>query len=699
MSNLGVLLRIALTSLFSHKTKSLIVGSIMFFGTLLVVLGTGLLDAVELSMQKSITSSLAGHLQIHSSDAKDDLALFGGMAGPNADIGELDHFDEVKRVVEGVPNVKVAVPMGLGTAVANADSEIEIVLAKLRKAVREGQAEDVGPLKEQVRQILTAYSKELSNKEALVAATAELAEERSILDKATGEPFWADFDAHPVDSLEFLDTKAAPLLGDGRMMYFRFVGTDVPLFARSFDRFKIVRGEMVPAGQRGMLISQRMYDRMVKHPTARQFDEIHEAVTLTGRVIAQDTSLQERIERMSRQYGRILFQLRPDDARKLEAELGAMFPDKKGDLAKLLEAFLKVDDATLASRYRYFYDVMAPMLRLYAVDIGQDLTLRGFTRSGYMKSVNIKIYGTFAFDGLEGSDLAGGMNVVDMLTFRELYGQMTASQRAELKDLSASVARTDVGREEAEDAMFGGDDASEGLVGEMGAGDAGARAVLDKLQSGKLELANGGSSALPFIQEELDHGLALNVAVILDDPDRLDETRAAIVKAGQDAGLTLKVLDWQEASGLVGQFVVVVRLVLWVAILIIFTVALVIINNSMVMATMERTGEIGTMRALGAPRSFVVAMFLIETMVLGLGSGALGALAGAGVLAWLGSVGIPAGNEVVVFLFGGPHLYPAVGLSNMLSAVGIIVSVSLAATAYPSVLASNIQPVEAMRTQ
>ena len=513
------------------------------------------------------------------------------------------------------------------------------------------------------------------------------------MDRASSEAFWKEFDADPLAGLDYLDGKAAPLLGNGRMMFFRYIGTDVQLFAKSFDRFKIVKGEMIPEGRRGFLISETMYDRMVKHPTARQFDEIYEAVTESGRVIATDEALENQVERMSRQYSRVIFQLRPDDARRLEKELRAMLPAEKGDLAALLQSFLKVDDGNLEVRYRYFYDTIGKMIRLYAVNVGEVITLRGFTRSGFLKAVNLKFYGTFAFEGLETSDLAGVMNIVDMLTFRELYGKMSAAQKAELKDLSASVDRKDVKREDAEDALFGGGD----LVEEQDE-NSDAMRRLNAIDTRTLEI-DQSTTELPYTQEEIDRGMALNVAVILDDPERLQETREEIVAATKAAGLNMNVLDWQQASGLLGQFVIVIRLVLWTAILIIFTVALVIINNSMVMATMDRTPEIGTMRALGAQRSFVLSMFMIETMLLGLVSGGLGALLGAGAVGWMGSVGIPAGNEVVVFIFGGPRLYPEVGLSNLVSAMILIIVVSLGSTFYPAMLATRIQPIEAMRSK
>jgi ABC-type antimicrobial peptide transport system permease subunit len=127
-------------------------------------------------------------------------------------------------------------------------------------------------------------------------------------------------------------------------------------------------------------------------------------------------------------------------------------------------------------------------------------------------------------------------------------------------------------------------------------------------------------------------------------------------------------------------------------------VTIVIINNSMVMATMDRVAEIGTMRAIGASRRTVMNMVLTETVVLGLLAGGLGALFGAGTVTWLGRVGIPAGTtDILIFLFAGPRLHPSVGLSNLVIGVVIIMIVSVVSTLYPARLASRIQPVVAMQ--
>src|SRR5262245_23039726 len=108
-----VLTLLSVRHLYSHKVKTLIVGGLMLIGTFLVVLGTALLDSVEASMQKSITSSLAGHLQVYDKNAKDKLALFGSMSMAQDDIGRMNNYERVKEVISQVPNVEAVVPMGI----------------------------------------------------------------------------------------------------------------------------------------------------------------------------------------------------------------------------------------------------------------------------------------------------------------------------------------------------------------------------------------------------------------------------------------------------------------------------------------------------------------------------------------------------------------------------------------------------------
>jgi ABC-type antimicrobial peptide transport system permease subunit len=104
------------------------------------------------------------------------------------------------------------------------------------------------------------------------------------------------------------------------------------------------------------------------------------------------------------------------------------------------------------------------------------------------------------------------------------------------------------------------------------------------------------------------------------------------------------------------------------------------------------------MRAIGAQRSFVLGMVLVETLLLGLVFGATGVAVGSVVMKLLGSSGIPANNEALYFFFSGPRLYPALSAGNVIAAFVIVLVVSTLSTFYPAFLATRVSPLQAMQT-
>jgi ABC-type antimicrobial peptide transport system permease subunit len=192
--------------------------------------------------------------------------------------------------------------------------------------------------------------------------------------------------------------------------------------------------------------------------------------------------------------------------------------------------------------------------------------------------------------------------------------------------------------------------------------------------------------------------MVLSAAVILKDPDKLDQTLAELQQSQELKDLKLRAVSWQKAAGLIGQFTLLMKAVLWIIIVILFAVVLAIINNAVMMATIQRVREVGTMRAIGAQRSFILSMILLETVVLGLVFGGLGAGAGSALITYLGNVGIPAGSEEMYFFFSGPRLLPTLGADNLITAFVLVVGVSLFSTLSPAFLATRVSPVTAMQT-
>jgi len=691
MDVIRLLVKLGLQSVVAHKRKSVIVGGLMGFGAFIVVMGTSCLQSMEKSMRGSIVDSVTGDIQVYDKDAKDKLEIFGGFGFGNVDLGAIPDYSKVRDALMKLDNVKAVVPMGISNATVSTPGDVDRALNGLCDAVRANDPAAKASAVKQVRRLVAVLVDQRARRVEISKGGSDDAEADAILKRASGEEIWAELEKDPYPILDELDGKLAPLGEEGQQIYLRMAGTDLDQFKKTFSKMKVIEGEMVPTGHRGILVGQKFLDKRVKMTIAMNLDDVKEQLA-NHKTIAKDQVLQETIAKNARLAPRILYQLSAADAPAVEAKLRAFMPESKAtDLQSLVAEFLKMDDANFAARYKFFYEVIGPRIQLYPFKVGDTITLTSFTNSGYLKSVNVKVYGTYAFEGLESSDLAGGITLVDMMTFRDLYGARTQELDKELAAMKTQVGAKDVSREDAEAALFGGDSAAAVETVEQKAINGLDEGSLNTKEERKTEIGSG-----TFTQDQIDHGLVLNAAVMLKDPDRMRETIAEI---NTNLGPTLRIqaIDWQTAAGIIGQFILIVGGVLIISLLIIFAVAIVIINNSMVMATLERVAEIGTMRAIGAQKSFVLAMIIFETGVLGVIAGGAGALLGALVITILHAVGIPAPSDILVFLFAGPKLYPFVGIANLVLALIATTIVSVAATLYPARLATRIQPVVAMQ--
>ena len=110
--------------------------------------------------------------------------------------------------------------------------------------------------------------------------------------------------------------------------------------------------------------------------------------------------------------------------------------------------------------------------------------------------------------------------------------------------------------------------------------------------------------------------------------------------------------------------------------------------NIMLVSVTERTREIGLRKALGATNRSILSHFFLEGLLLTLGSGLLGMLFAAGLMALLDTVRGPGG-------FDPPRLVP---MSAML-AIGSLTLAGVVAGLYPARKAAMLQPVEALRQE
>jgi len=123
--------------------------------------------------------------------------------------------------------------------------------------------------------------------------------------------------------------------------------------------------------------------------------------------------------------------------------------------------------------------------------------------------------------------------------------------------------------------------------------------------------------------------------------------------------------------------------------------------NIMTVSVMERTREIGILKAIGAKNRNILSMFLAEAGLIGLTGGLLGIPTGYGLAHFLSyalsimrpqsSNGIIQGSEMAL------NIVPILSLSWVVGALVFGIVVSLLFALYPARKAAKLNPVEALR--
>lgn len=140
------------------------------------------------------------------------------------------------------------------------------------------------------------------------------------------------------------------------------------------------------------------------------------------------------------------------------------------------------------------------------------------------------------------------------------------------------------------------------------------------------------SVQLPFAQQLYDTDNVDRVTVLLDAGGDREEGSAA-AKARLDAafaaaGLKVEVKEWHTLAPFYTKVKKMFSVIFLVTFLIVFLIVVMSVLNTVGMAVMERTREIGTLRALGVRRRGIVGLFALESMLLG----AFGSLAGVALM-------------------------------------------------------------------
>ncbi len=177
--------------------------------------------------------------------------------------------------------------------------------------------------------------------------------------------------------------------------------------------------------------------------------------------------------------------------------------------------------------------------------------------------------------------------------------------------------------------------------------------------------------------------------------------QAAVAAVSQALPHGYEALSWREIAPEIEGFLRVMRPILTSFMVAFFVLGGLVVLNTLYLSVLERTKELGIIRAVGAPRRWIMSHVLWEAGFLGVCGATLGAALGMGLVMGMqatGGLALPGAFEHTLASLG---IEPVVGLritplEVVLSAVAMVV-VALLAAWYPARRAASLDPVETMR--
>lgn len=275
----------------------------------------------------------------------------------------------------------------------------------------------------------------------------------------------------------------------------------------------------------------------------------------------------------------------------------------------------------------------------------------------------------------------GMFPIIDIESYRECQGYFSAD--AKVTDINKEDELLLSASSESLDDMFSGADMIESKDNSSDAVTLTAGSLVSVKQARKEET-------------DLNDGVFNMVLLRFADKTNIEQTVKMLNEDLSELNLGVRAITWKKATGMIGSMAVLIKTSLFVFVMFLFFVAIIIIVNTLSMAALERTSEIGMMRAVGARKSFIRLMFLGETAALSAVFGGAGIVVGIIAVNIVAAFNIPTDNDMVQMLFGGDTFKPFLSLIDIGLALIQLVIVTLIAVIYPIRVASNIKPLDAI---
>lgn len=308
------------------------------------------------------------------------------------------------------------------------------------------------------------------------------------------------------------------------------------------------------------------------------------------------------------------------------------------------------------------------LANLGTLNISTNVVMMGMT-SGINTTTDIRfpVKGIIRYGAL--NQIFGHFCLVDIESYRECLGYFTAA------DMAAQVPKEEkklLGLEAGDlDSLFG-----EGMI------------VSDVKKAQKIKVV--------ALDEPKPAGDGVYNAVFIKLNDGEDYARSLKKLNKALAGTGVRAVTWNKASGPMGGMALIIKSALFIFVMLLFCVAVIIIVNTLTMSALERSSEIGMMRAIGAHKTFIAGMFLGETAILSSAFGGAGILGGIVAVRLIPLLRITTRNDMLQLLYGGNFFNPLLSLSDVGLTALQLLFVTVVAALYPMRVAVHITPLDAI---
>ncbi|MGA1826443.1 MAG: ABC transporter permease [bacterium] len=309
--------------------------------------------------------------------------------------------------------------------------------------------------------------------------------------------------------------------------------------------------------------------------------------------------------------------------------------------------------------------------------IKDSIVFLGYNEKNTTMDIRLDVKGIVKFKALD--TIFGHFNIVDIESYRECQGYFPAALKAiELPAEKKKFLEMD---NENLDDLF-----AEGSIFEVATGNDFEETINVTPQ----DWTRGGQGV------DKEAGTYNVIFVKLSDGMSIHDGLGKINSMLKDKNLGVRAVSWKRAFGLIGSMATIIKGALFGFVMLLFVVAIIIIINTLTMTALERTSEIGMMRAIGARKSFISSMFLSETAILAFIFGGIGILVGIMAVHIVPLFNITSANDMVQLLFGGDKFFPVLSLPSIMLTIFQLLLVTVIAVIYPVKVARGITPLDAI---